>query len=184
MPRGFEVTGSVRDANGEPVEGAVVVWGDDPYFDQGSQEVRTDRQGVYALPPRPAGPLNVTVIADGWAPELKNIDVSASNARLDFQLKRGRTVRFVFVDQDGKPIPGVGVGISGWRGIKSLYNHIHPNVVDTRIPTTANEQGMYEWTWAPDDTVTYYFGKEGYATAEDREFFADDQEHVITLKKE
>ena len=42
MRGGLVATGTVTDPQGKPVAGAVVVRGDDPYFEVGSQEVRTD----------------------------------------------------------------------------------------------------------------------------------------------
>jgi hypothetical protein len=38
MRRGIPVTGTVRDAEGKPVKQALVVWGDDPYQQEGKQE--------------------------------------------------------------------------------------------------------------------------------------------------
>src|SRR5262245_35943717 len=65
MHWGVSVHGTVRDGDRKPVAGAVVVWGNDPYFEEGSQEVRTDAEGRYRLPPRPFGPLTITVVAPG-----------------------------------------------------------------------------------------------------------------------
>ena len=42
-------------SEGKPVAGAVVVRGEHPYWEWGSQEVRTDEHGIYRLPPLPAG---------------------------------------------------------------------------------------------------------------------------------
>ncbi len=39
--------------------------------------------------------------------------------------------------------------IAKWRGGESLYNHRHPNVLDTHIPGQADENGLYRWSWAP-----------------------------------
>ena len=72
------------------------------------------------------------------------------------------TCRIRVVDQAGKPIEGVGVMIDKWRGGESLYNHKHPNVLDTQIPVQTDGSGLYHWTWSPDDQVTYRFDKEGY----------------------
>jgi hypothetical protein len=53
MRGGLRVTGTVTDPRGQPVAGAVVVRGDQPYWEPGSQEVRTDDKGVYRMPPLP-----------------------------------------------------------------------------------------------------------------------------------
>jgi len=181
MHGGVVVSGTITDATGKPVPKALVVWGDDPYRQEGRQEVLTDSKGAYRFPPLAIGPLTVTVMAEGWAPELKKIDVLRENSSVDFQLARGAKMRFVFVDRNGKPIPEVAVSIAEWRGGKSLYNHKHPNVIDSKIPNHADKDGVYEWTWAPRDDVTYHFYTQNPGFPGDRVFYADDQEHVITL---
>ncbi len=183
MPRGIRVTGTVTDPKGKPVAGAVVVWGDDPYGMPGSQEVRTDERGVYRFPPLPPMPMTLTVIAPGWAPELKKTTITWENPPVDFQLKPGKTLRLRFADDTGKPIPEVGVGIAGWRGGQSLYNHQHPNVLDTKIPDKADKNGVYQWTWAPPDQVEYSFGKKGYQFVENEPYTADGTQHEITLSR-
>jgi uncharacterized GH25 family protein len=183
MARGIRVTGSVTNPSGKPVPGAVVVWGDDPYMMEGSQEVRTDERGIYRFPPLPPMPTTVTVMAEGRAPELKKVAITRENPPVDFQLKPGKTLRLRFVDNSGKPVPEVYVGINGWRGGKSLYNEKHPNVLDTKIPRQADKNGLYEWTWAPEDAVEYGFGKEGYRTIEDQSIIADGRDHEIRLSR-
>jgi beta-lactamase regulating signal transducer with metallopeptidase domain/uncharacterized GH25 family protein len=181
MHRGTSVTGTVTDEAGKPVPFAVVVWGDDPYLQLGSQEVRTDGDGRYKFPPLPDGPMNVTVVAHGWAPEIKKVAIGPKMSPVDFQLKPGKTLRIRFVDKAGAAIPEVFVGIHEWRGGKSLYNHKHPNVIDTTIPRQADANGVFEWTWAPDDPVTYDFYRKDYQSLTDQSFTAGDGEHQVTL---
>ena len=182
MHRGRSIAGTVTDdETGKPVASAVVVWGTNPYFQQGSQEVRTNPNGAYQFPPLPPGPMKVTVVAPGFAPELKQIDIGPQTSPLNFQLKRGKTLRLRFLDKSGAPIPEVQVGIEKWRGGKSLYNNRHPNVIDTGVPYQSNSDGVFEWTWAPDDEVSYNFFKEGYRYVREKAFLAGDGEHVIAL---
>jgi hypothetical protein len=183
MVRGIRVTGAVTDPKGKPVAGAVVVWGDDPYGMPGSQEVRTDQRGVYRFPPLPPMPMTVTVIAEGWAPDMKKITITWENPPVDFQLKPGEILRLRFVDQSGKPVPEVSVGIAGWRGGKSLYNHKHPNVLNTKIPVKSDKSGVYEWAWAPADQVEYSYWKEGDWFAQSEPFTADGAQHEVKLSR-
>jgi hypothetical protein len=183
MARGITVSGTVSDPAGNPVPGAVLVWGDDPYFMPGSQEVRTNEQGVYRFPPLPPMTATLTVMAQGWAPELKKTTISFENAPVDFRLQPGRTLRLRFVDDSGKPVPEVAVLITGWRGGESLYNHQHPNVLDTKIPTKADKNGIYEWTWAPPDRVEFSFWKEGFQHVANVAHTADGAEHVVKLSR-
>lgn len=184
MPRGISLSGNVFDAKQKPVRDAVVVWGDDPYWQQGSQEVRTDANGRYRFPPLPSGDLKVTVIASGWAPEQEQVDLRSGNATKDFNLRPGKSLRLLFVDGLGSRIPDVSVSIERWRRGKALFNHDHPNVLDTQIPRTADRHGVFEWTWAPQDEVTYSFFKEGYTQLTRMPFTANDEvEYEVTLSK-
>jgi len=161
MRGGLVATGTVTDPQGKPVTGAVVVRGDHPYMEWGSQEVLTDEQGKFRFPPLPAGSMNVTVVAQGWMPAIRKVEIKKDMAPFDFHREPGKTLKLRFVDATGEPIPGVGVLIDTWRGGESLYNHRHPNVLNTKIPDRADEQGRYVWDWAPGDAVTYRFFKEG-----------------------
>ena len=63
MRGGLSATGTITDPDGKPIVGAVVVRGEHPYLEVGSQEVRTDVRGVYRLPPLPRGTVSITVVA-------------------------------------------------------------------------------------------------------------------------
>lgn len=180
MQRGVKLTGTVKDPDGKPVPQAVVIWGDDPYFQEGSQEVVANDRGAYRLPPLPPGPMNITVVARGWAPHREQIEIVADNSGLDVQLQRGSIVQVRFVDEAGRPVPEVYVSIEEWRGAKSLYTHRHPNVADLHVPNQADVHGVYEWTWAPDDIITYQVGKQGY---ESQTVPLGPGEHVVRLSK-
>jgi hypothetical protein len=184
MPRGQALSGVVTDADGKAVPDALVIWGDDPYLQEGSQEVRTDEKGRYRFAPLPAGPLRVTVVAQEWAPDQRLINLTPDDLAADFELAPGKKLRLRFIDNNGAAIGGVGVGIQGWRGRKALYNHKHPNVLDSKIPVRADDDGIYEWTWAPADAVTYSFYKEGYQDARNAKLTADGEtEYEIVLPK-
>ena len=180
MQGGLVATGTVTDPQGKPVAGAVVVRGDKPYHEVGSQEVRTDEQGRYRFPPLPAGPLNITVMAQSWMPALRKVEIGSGMKPFDFQLEPGKDLRIRFVDSVGKPVPGVYVMIDKWRGGESLYNHRHPNVLDTRIPGQADENGLYRWSWAPGDAVSYVFEKDGFVRHE-AALTAGASEQTVTL---
>jgi len=73
------------------------------------------------------------------ASQQEEIELKTENSTLSFKLEPGKTIRFRFVDANDNPLPGVFVGISEWRGNKALYNHRHPNVLDTKIPVQSDE---------------------------------------------
>lgn len=182
MQRGLVVSGVVTDPDGKPVRDAIIVRGNDPYFEWGSQEVRTGADGAYRLPPQPEGPLAVTVIAEGWSPDQQKIDLAPGSLTADFKLKRGGLTRIHFIDDSGASIPEVSVTIQpGWRGNSALYNFVHPNVLTTKVPNQADKSGVYEWSWSPADDVSYSFYKEGYL---DAKLTTGPGEHVVTLRKQ
>ncbi|MBI2826735.1 MAG: carboxypeptidase regulatory-like domain-containing protein [Planctomycetia bacterium] len=182
MPRGIVLSGFVVDEDLKKVPGAVVVWGDIPASTSRSQETRTDENGRYRFPPLSAGPVDVTVIATGWAPEQQKIDLAEGHSHVHFQLKRGKTMRIRFVDRAGQPLSGVSVGIAEWHGGKALYNYEHAIVLGTQIPNQADENGVFEWRWAPADAVTYtFYHQKHQATKAVVPLVADNNEHEITL---
>ena len=161
---GIRLTGLVRDSSGKPIAGALVVRGDNPYFQHGSQEERTDDQGHYRLPALAEGDLTLCVVAPGWAPQMRQIKLNSTANQADFQLGPGHPLKLKVVDQTGQPVSGVYVGIEYWRGKQTLYNHKHPDVLDTGIPDLGDDSGNYAWDWAPEDAVSYTFSKRGYIT--------------------
>jgi beta-lactamase regulating signal transducer with metallopeptidase domain len=187
MHRGISVTGFVIDPDGNKIQDAIVMWGGNPYRNaQGaSQQTRTDANGHYRFPPPPlpAGPITVTAVAKGWAPAQKTFNIAPENSSASFQLRPGKTTRIRFVDEAGAAIPEVYVVIVRWRGGNTLYNRGMPSILDTKIPMRADRQGIYEWTWAPDDPVTFIFSKKGFQEIGERSLIAGKEEHVITLRR-
>ena len=182
MKQGYSITGTISVGDGQAIADAVVVWGDDPYLQTGSQEVRSDDKGAFTMPPLPAATYAVTVIAKGWAPQRRDVEIGPNTDAIDFHLQPGRRLMIHFEDYSGNPVPEVYVGIVEWRGIKSLYNHKHPNVLDTKIPRRSDQDGNYVWDWAPEDEVTYSFAKKGYQHIEQRVLTATDETTVMLMQ--
>lgn len=180
MHRGIRVTGRVTDPGGKPVKDAVVIHGDQPYWQDGSQEVRTGADGVYRFDPLKTGPMRITLAARGWMPQSRKIEIAPNLEPFDFQLQPGRKLRIKFVDASGTPVPDVYVTLRRWRGVEALYNVKHPNVVDLAIPTKSDKHGIFEWTWAPDDAVDYAYQTVDSAESE-ATITADGREHVLSI---
>ncbi len=182
MKKGHEVSGQVIDPDGNAVAGAVVIWGDDPYLETGSQEVVTNDAGHFQMPPLSPQTVALTVIAKGWAPLRRMIEIGPELQPIDCHLVKGNPLHMHIQDYEGNPIDGAYVGIRGWRGEKSLHNHKHPNVIDTKIPRRTDKQGDYIWSWAPEDEVIYSIGKKGYQAVDDYAATADGDIKVILLQ--
>ena len=182
LKRGIRVTGTVTDPSGKPVAGALAIWGNQPYWEhRPHQEVFTDEQGVYRFPPLSAGPMRVTIVAKGWMPDMRQIEIVPKIAPVDFQVKPGKTLRIRVVDNEGTPVPKTWFGIESWRDAESLYNYRHPNVIDSKIPNYADKNGIYAWNWAPDDPVTFRISAGDNFCQPEATFTADDQEHDFKL---
>ncbi len=105
MHRGLRIVGKVVDPQEKPVAHAILLSGDDPYFGSVTQPVVTDERGQFQFPMLPAGTVRLTVIAKGWMPETRQIQLAPGMGATDFHLKPGKKLRIRFVDRDGKPIP-------------------------------------------------------------------------------
>lgn len=180
LGRGISISGKISGPDAKPVTKGLVVWSDRPYWAQGVNETAIDSEGHYETKHLAPGKYNITVLAPGFAPWQQTIELNQDLGDLDIQLKSGNPIRIKFVDQRGTPIPNVYVGIGEWRGTEAIYNHKHPNVPDSGIPRNANDDGVYEWDWAPDDAVNYQIGAEGFAEQE-ATLIATPEPHVITL---
>jgi beta-lactamase regulating signal transducer with metallopeptidase domain/thiol-disulfide isomerase/thioredoxin len=178
--RGNAVLGRVTGPDQEPVTKGLVVWSNNPYLAEGVNEAAIDGEGRYETKHLAPGKYPITVLAPGFAPWQQTIEVNQDLGDLNIQLKAGNPIRIKFVDQRGTPIPNVYVGIGEWRGTEAIYNEKHPNVPDSGIPRRANDDGVYEWDWAPNDAVNYRIGAMGFAPQEVA-LVAKPSPHVITL---
>src|SRR5262249_25526465 len=128
----------------------------------------------------------LTVIAAGWAPQLRKVTLRDGLPPQDFRLGPGKPIRLRVVDDFGKPVAGASVSISGWKGLKSLqtdHNPNHPPVPDTGIPRKANAEGVWEWAAAPDDPVTLHVWSKGFGESE-VEIGGGAPERTVMLKVE
>lgn len=131
MNRGYVVTGNVTDPEGKPIKDAVIIWGDQPYWEDGSQEVRTDRDGNYRLVPLARGPMRITVVARGWMPQMKRVEIEPGMQAVDFKLQPGKKLRVKLVDAAGanrrdRAFPGKGPRAAKYgprRGKMNVWNN-------------------------------------------------------------
>jgi uncharacterized GH25 family protein len=168
LTRGVIVTGRVTDPAGQPIKDAIVIHGDDSYFSSTPCKFPTDADGRFRLPALAPGQTTLTVVAAGWAPQLRRVNLQAELPPQDFRLGPGKPIRLKIVDPIGKPLPNAAVGIIGWKGSKSLqsmHNPNHPKVPDTKIPRRTDAGGVWEWPSAPDDPVKLQIGLKGFATS-------------------
>ena len=164
MDRGAILRGKITGPDGEPVTKGLVIWVSNPYFATGVNEAEIRSDGTFQLPSLEPGKYPITVLAPGFAPEQREVELSLRSVACDFQLERGNPIRIEIVDINGNPIPNASIsfGREGWRGTNAIYNNDHSNVPDSGIPRRADDKGVYKWDWAPSDGVKYGIRKPGY----------------------
>ncbi len=170
LKHGISVSGTVRDPVGKPIKDALVVPGGDSFYyhDDRQKAVRTDAEGKYRIDSLRFGSGTITVIAEGFSPDMKQAKFEQKMKPLDFDLKPGKTISFKIVDETGKPVPKAQVNIgsnpdSWWRDGSNLYNKARSGApLDPKIPVYADDNGLYRWDWAPEDKIRYSFHKEGF----------------------
>ncbi|QDT94603.1 M56 family metallopeptidase [Gimesia aquarii] len=177
---GVSIRGAVIDTAGDPVTKGLIIWHDEPYYGSTVHEVEIDNKGHFETIPLPPGKHPITVVAPGFMPVRQIVNATKSMEPLSFEMKPGKRLTLKIVDSNGKPVPKARISLGKWRGVESLYNHRHPNVLNSRIPVHSDEKGVYEWDWAPDDAVTYeiYAKKNASKTVT---LAATEAEHVIKL---
>lgn len=181
MQDGAKLTGTITDPDGKPVPKAVVVFHDEPY-ENPKQEVLTDENGRYTLPTLPVGEFNLTIMAKGWMPVLRPMNLVAGPRTENVQLEPAKQLRFKLVDPDGKPVPAAYVRVQSWRGKSTIYNDRHPNVINSQIPYRTDKEGVFDWTWAPADAVKFSIGAKGFHSRE-LELIATRKEQTIILTR-
>ena len=152
MRKGESIEGRVIDKAGRPIPGVPIY--DEKYywFDSRKPAATTGEDGRFRIPHVKSAKTLLTVQASGYAPELIETDTTGSDSPLEILLKPGQAVQGRVVDESGKPVEGVSVSPSLWRGHHSRLN----------LTTTTDADGRFRLTDAPLDGAQYRFYKKGY----------------------
>ena len=184
VSQGFSISGRIFDPAGEPVHDALIVWGDQPYWEGGSQETRSDEEGVFKTQALEPGEHRLTVVAKNWMPQSRMVRIGAdTNEKQNFDLQPGKTLHLKFVDEAGNALPNTYVNIEQWRGASALYNTRHPNILESYIPNSSNKEGEYVWDWAPDDEIDLVVLNREIKATINRQITASDEVQVIVIKR-
>jgi thiol-disulfide isomerase/thioredoxin/uncharacterized GH25 family protein len=186
LKRGVIVTGRVAAPDGRPIKDAIVMLGDRPYFTLRPSKFPTDVDGRFRLPALAPGETTLTVLAPGFAPQLRKFNLQAGSPTQDFHMVPGKPIRLRIVDAAGKSVPKASIRPMEWKGSESIDpypNPNHPKVPDTGIPVQADTNGIWEWPAAPDDPVKLHVWAKGFAECE-FEIAGGAPERTVTLKAE
>jgi len=171
MKKGLVLRGQVLNKDGKPVKGAYVLMGEYILADELPRQ-STDSDGRFQFSNAKPGRTVLTVYAEGHAPDQKEVVASADPSPVEFRLGPPNIIHGRVVDPEGKPLKGVSVSPSRWRG---LDFHI--------VSLKTDADGRFSWNNAPADAVGFYVGKDGYQTRFDYSLAPSKEGHVITLAR-
>jgi uncharacterized GH25 family protein len=170
MKRGLSIAGVVLDEAGKPIQNASVVNGREGYMVQVARAF-SDAEGHFVLKNLRAETQTLTVTAKQHAPAAKEVKIAKDMPPVEFHLGKGNTIRGKVVDVNGKPIGGVRVGVSRFRG-------------EQKWQWNANTKadGTFVWNEAPAEEVGFEAIKEGFIYVYDFKIKPSEKESVITLR--
>lgn len=172
------ISGQVVDAKGRPIAGATILLGKNHY--QATDNIHSsDAQGRFSFThlPRNGGNAVLTVEAAGYAPEMRVVSTTTKTEHVKFQLAKGRLLKGLVLDSDGRPIVNADVSVLSWRDRQTLLWH-------ERTDAT----GRFRWNSAPRDEMQGLIGRSYGSMQQDQSlmaftFKAGDEEQVFTLSQ-
>ncbi|MFC1677659.1 carboxypeptidase regulatory-like domain-containing protein, partial [Planctomycetota bacterium] len=169
LKAGAMLSGYVVDEAGNPIKDASILLGEN-HWDERLPRSNTDEDGRFEFDHCQEGDTVVTVTADGYAPELKIINVAEGVEPIEFVLAAGNNLYGRVVDIEGNALEGVNISIAVWREYYSL---------SWRSKT--DEQGLFAWDSAPADEVKIQGNKGGYMSTGNTAVTADGTEYEIVM---
>jgi hypothetical protein len=120
LPPGVDLHARVLDAEGAPVVNAAIdaVFAIEEMPRAIGRAVRSDARGSAVVAGLPPGPLQLTVVKDGYASLLRTLTLTDATTLPDLILRRGRVVQILVTDRDRKPVGGASLLTS--NGIASV----------------------------------------------------------------
>ena len=172
LPRAAKIAGTITDAQtGNPIHSARVFAGTPgPGF---VPVGFTDRKGKFMLSGLAGGKVPVTVHRTDYAPALEEATcVTGRTATVDFRLVRGRPLGGVVQDADGKPLAGLIVGSTLWKGYDTLA-----------LRTFTDESGRFEFENAPAGKILFaVLAEGGQPVRKDIELEAGKTDYVLKIE--
>lgn len=169
MEKGLTVGGQVTDGEGRPIEGAAIYTGTSRYVSD-NRQTQTYASGGYTISNCKAHELVLTVLAEGYAPELREVVVSETLGDVNFQLEPGHSVVVRVVDRNGNGIEGVKIEGDEWR----TYGG-YQEAQTIRCSAQTDALGYATLTDLPADEVRYTVQKRGYASYNNYPMIAGEQ---------
>ncbi len=173
MGPGLKLTGRILTEEGKPVANARVEH-EPASFE--TLHTQSDADGGFAFEGLAAGSFDFLVTAPGFAQQYLKVEVSEGMPPLEVSLKAGGVLRLRVEDENGEPIPGGFVALTGPAGVYS------PQM---SWMAGTGPDGRVEWTSAPaDQRLNLGVSRlPEFATSRGILVKADGEEHVIRLRR-
>ena len=149
--KGTPIHIKVVDADGNPLSGATVAYGESGGAVNVVPSPRANGDGRVELGVLPGSFVVLTAMAPGHAPEQKQVSVEKAEQELEFELKEAKPLTGKVVDADGKPIPGVTLRIGNWRDTRPFRD----------VKMTTGADGAFTWIEAPNDLLYVDVARKG-----------------------
>ncbi|MDO8587135.1 MAG: carboxypeptidase-like regulatory domain-containing protein [Armatimonadota bacterium] len=176
------ISGRVLDQLGNPVKEALVEYGwTDCYA--GHKTTRTDDDGRYTLRDVDGTKNMVIAEANGFAPSFRFVEEKV-NAEIDFTMAPGHFVEGKFVDEDGKPLEAVRVGLDVITPEMEKMGFHGDNVyrwVSSRAKS--DKSGRFRLDNLPAKGVLIETYLAGYSRIDRMPLEVDREDHVITVTR-
>jgi RNA polymerase sigma factor (sigma-70 family) len=173
MNRGLTLTGRIITEDGQPIGGAQI-----EHEPSSTEPIRaeSDSLGGFSMQGLPPGTFDFIVTAAGFAQNYQQVSLKEGEEPAEVRLKPGGVLRLRLVDEDGNPVGGGRVALTGPGGIY---------MPGMNWSAQSGADGRVEWNSAPTD------GKLNICASKYPEFAmsrgtlveANGNEHVIQLQR-
>lgn len=157
---GLSLSGMVLNLNGLPIVDATLSLGKNRHQ---AEQRTTDAQGMFRFNKLKPRQQLLTVIAEGYAQDVKVVDLEKDRDDIVFTLVPGRPKQFRIVDVNGTPILGASVEATKWRRRRDRYARIS----NIHLRAETDENGFAVLKDCPEDDICCSVTKPGYTKIEE-----------------
>ncbi len=198
IDRGFTIKGFITDVLNRPVPNALIKTASgDPdyrvstrsdqngafsiavrgeYAETSSPPLQTNQDGavvIRGLTGNGPGHGNLVVEAEGFAPQLRVLNLSIPSNICNFTLSSGKAFRGHVVNEEGTAISNAVVQVDVNKESFRTFMWL----------THTGAYGEFEWETAPEEETLYWIAAAGYQDLRELPLIADGTDHEIVLKR-
>lgn len=170
LKHGITLTGRVTDQHGQPIHRANIAHRPQS---TDAKSFETDAEGRFVITNLPVGTFPITVLASGFAPEYRVVNVQYEIEPLEVQLQPGARLRLRVVDERGVEVPDATVVLEQWGDNRQAISWREKSGPDGRI----------EWNSAPFARLQLCAYKDGWCYTRDVWVTPNGEEHTLVLRR-